>query len=65
MSDDIYRYKIEDLVESLEDSNISWNAWQIEFIESMGEKLEFSELKLSQKQKDKLLDLWEKYETQK
>lgn len=53
------RSMIEDLQETLSISNHRWNAWQLEFIESMAEKLECSMVIVSAKQTEKIRELWD------
>lgn len=54
------RSRIEDLVATAKASNHKWGAWELEFIESLGEKLEHQEIKMSPKQYAKMEDLWDK-----
>lgn len=54
------RKKLEDLLASAQSSNHEWNAWELEFIESVCEKLDDIYINLSTKQIDKVWDLWEK-----
>jgi hypothetical protein len=48
---------VEELVSTLNVSNAPWNAWELEFIESIQDK-EFSDL--SVKQREVVERLWEK-----
>jgi hypothetical protein len=58
---ELLRTKIEDLVASASASNHPWDAWALEFIESMESKLNIlGDVQVSPKQKEKILDLWEK-----
>ncbi len=54
------RGKISDLSSTLSCSNNGWNAWELEFIESMSEKLEQDIINVSPKQYEKIWDLWDR-----
>lgn len=54
------RSKIEDLASTLSASNNGWNAWELQFIESVSEKLERDIINVSPKQYEKIWDLWER-----
>lgn len=54
------RQKIEDLEATLSVSNAPWNAWELEFIESVAAKLEKDFIKVSPAQYQKIWDLWDK-----
>lgn len=54
------RSKIEDLQSTLSLSNNKWNAWELEFIENICEKLNQDIINVSPKQYEKVWDLWEK-----
>lgn len=54
------RNKLEDLRSTLSVSNNKWNAWELEFIENVCEKLEHDIIQISIKQYEKVWDLWEK-----
>lgn len=57
------REKIEDLNSTLTVRNVRWSAWELEFIESMAEKLDGpqDEIRyLTPNVKDKIVELWEK-----
>ena len=54
--------KIEDLANSTNCSNVTWSAWELEFIESINEKYEQYgyNLQLSEKQENIINKLWER-----
>ncbi len=54
------REKIEDLTDTLDISNVEWDAWEREFIESMSEKLGQEIINVSTKQYTRIWELWEK-----
>lgn len=54
------RQKIEDLSSTLSLSNNKWGPWELEFIESVSEKLDQDIINVSPKQYEKIWDLWEK-----
>lgn len=58
---DELRKKLEDLRSTLSLSNCIWNAWELEFIESVCDKLDRAgDINVTPKQLDKIFDLWEK-----
>lgn len=57
---DEVRSKIEDLSSTLSLSNNKWNAWELEFIESISEKLEQKTINVSPKQYEIIWNLWDK-----
>lgn len=53
---------IEDLVELVEETDgMGFSAFEVDFIESMGRKLGYEEIRLSSKQHETLFNIWEKY----
>ena len=58
--EDDLREKLEDLKSTLTVSNHNWNAWELEFIENITEKLDCATISVTAKQLDKIWDLWEK-----
>lgn len=54
------RSKLEDLRDTLNVSNVKWNKWEREFIESVTLKLEHMSINLSPKQYDNVMNLWER-----
>jgi hypothetical protein len=52
--------KARDLAESLSIDNVSWNAWELEFIESFADTvLDEKPIHFSVKQVEKIEELWE------
>lgn len=51
--------KVNDLIASADCSNVSWSAWELDFIESIKSIKEWDG-DLTAKQEAKVLDLWEK-----
>lgn len=64
MSDDKQQKEVREIIQGLVDvaktQNHPFNDWEIEFIENMEVKLQYSEIKLSPKQADKLMAIWDK-----
>lgn len=54
------RGKLEDLQTTLTISNNHWDAWELEFIENICEKLTLDIINVSPKQYEKIWDLWER-----
>lgn len=54
------RGKLEDLQSTLSLSNHKWDAWELEFIENICEKLDWAYINVTAKQYEKIWDLWEK-----
>ena len=54
------RSRLEDLQSSLSISTSPWNAWELEFIENICSKIDDDPIRLSDKQYEKVCDLWEK-----
>lgn len=57
---DDLRKILEALEETLDISNVEWNEWEKEFIENICEKLLHKNIKVSPKQYEKIMDLWER-----
>lgn len=54
------RGKVQDLSDSVKHKWFSWGPWELEFIESMAEKLRYDVMNVTPKQYEKVWDLWEK-----
>lgn len=54
------RAKLEDLQSTLSVSNSKWNAWELEFIENICEKLNQDIINISVKQYEIVWNLWER-----
>jgi hypothetical protein len=61
-NDEKWQMEVRSKIEDLDSSKnvVEWNDWEAEFIENMAEKLEFSTIKVTPKQYEKICDLWEK-----
>ncbi len=54
------RDKIELLSESVTHRWVDWDAWELEFIEQMSEKAEQDKFRLTEKQREKVEELWDR-----
>lgn len=54
------RERLEDLKATLSVSNNNWNAWELEFIEDICQKLSQPKITMSLKQYDLVCSLWDR-----
>jgi hypothetical protein len=60
-NEDGMREKVEDLKNSLTLSNgYQWSEWELQFIDSVSQKLDDIVFSLSDRQEEKVFELWEK-----
>lgn len=52
--------KVKDLVAASGCTNVSWNAWELEFIEAMENKLEDDPSYFTKNMYEKINEMWEK-----